>query len=384
MSFSDLGIGIGPTFGQGGMLDLDAYLASLSGGFRFNFRKTDRFFQESIGPTLADDVGESIGLALDQRSWGGVSLSVLLSSQSYLLNEPFDVGSGWSVVIGGGTVTGGQLVCDGSATTRWYKDITGLAPGWYEIVGDAVGANRQIVAYDGAAFTTNIGSSATNTIGARMFVKLTTSSTMRIYLYSGTAVAGYWDNVTVRAVPGNHVVIGGATLKPVRQTAGAKFDGTDDNLLSTYLASAGSNFLMARTTVPSSLAASQFVAGSTDGTPNRFILGINSSGKACAGISGDASSVIVGTTDLRNQEADIGVTCNGTTVRLLVNGAVEYEAAQNGSGLPTAVALRIGCFNSNGVATSYYAGYIKECLAGTDYLTLAKFNDIRRALDRAA
>jgi len=42
-------------------INLDAYLARLSSGFRLNFRKTDRFFQDSSS-TLADDVGESIGL----------------------------------------------------------------------------------------------------------------------------------------------------------------------------------------------------------------------------------------------------------------------------------------------------------------------------------
>jgi len=379
-------------------INLDAYLASLSGGFRFNFRKTDRFYQESTGPTLADDVGESIGLALDQRSWGGLPYASYAASLTELVTNPtFDVditgwsGSGATVSADTGTLRAVGAGGGSGMYSTGFSVTSGLTYRFaIRIKGDSTYAALTTGLRRTSALGIYISSSATLSVTTSytdIILETVATSTVAdacfFIRFSGTEAINL-DSVSVKLLPGSHATQSGATLKPTRQTAGSKFDGTDDNLLSTYLASAGSNFLMARTTVPSSLAATQLIAGASGASANRIFIGVNTSGFACAGIGSDNTGVIVGTTDLRNQEADIGITCNGTTVRLIVNGAVEYEAAQN-STPTTTIPFRLGVHNNNGSpAANYYAGYIKECLAGTDYLTLAKFNDIRRALDRAA
>lgn len=402
-----IGIGNGLTLGQGGGLNLDAYLASLSGGFRFNFRKTDRFFQDVTLTTLADDIGEPISYALDSCKWQGRTYPAFLAGQPELVvNGNFDTDlTGWNSVNTSGVASGQSTLslvsnrlrntADGNSLSRYATQrITGLT------VGDSLFMtgvfNRQTQAWTTAQLRTSITSGTSITSVATNFASgdvsfsylsdPTTQSAYNLNIISAADTAGLYadfDTISLKAIPGQHGRQSSATLRPVRQTAGAKFDGSDDNLLTSYLASAGSNFLMARTTVPSSLAGIQTIAGASGASGNRIFIGVNTSGLAVGGIGSDSTGVIVGTTDLRNQEADIGITCNGTTVRLIVNGAVEYEAAQNSTPITT-IPFRLGVHNNNGTpAANYYAGYIKECLAGTDYLTLAKFNEIRSALDRA-
>jgi len=348
--------------GGGGIIT--SIFADGTDGFYFDFSQTDRTFQNTTG-TLADDAGENIGLSLEQHTWSGRTLAELRASQTLLLDEPFDVGTGWTVVIAGGTVTGGQLVADGSLTTRWYKDITGLVAGWYEITGDTTGSGRQIICYDGAAFTTNIGSTPANTIGGRAFVKLTNTSTIRVYLYSGSANAGYWDNITLRAIPGNHGLQASTSFQPKWQTGGlARFDGLDDNLLTTLNPAA--SFSMAFKGKVTS--ASKVVMGSRSTTDTRVLIGTDASGLLAGGVGADSTSTIKGGSDIRGTTGVGALVFDASTVTLYWNGASIYSGALNGSP-NTTIALRLGAFNDNGTGGSFADADVYHALAIKKALT---------------
>jgi hypothetical protein len=75
---------LGQPFTVGLGFSLDAFMAAFSDGFAFDFTKTDRHFQTSTGPTLADDVTDPIGLALESREWNGRTLAEELATQAEL------------------------------------------------------------------------------------------------------------------------------------------------------------------------------------------------------------------------------------------------------------------------------------------------------------
>jgi len=361
--------------GGGVVIDLDAYLAALSGGFRFNTRKTDRYFQESNGVTAADDVGETIGLALDQRLWGGNTLSGLMAAQPELLTNPnFDSDTAWFKGTGW-TIAGGRAIHTG-ATPDYLTQGTPAAGQFYQCMVDVAVAT-------GSGFPQLYLGNAP-VIAVMVAPGIYTYRAAGLAGGIGYAIRGVADaevsSFSAKLIPGRHALqTGASTLRPTRQAESAKFDGTDDNWLTTYTAAAGNNFLMARTTVPASLAGTQVIAGASGSSANRFFVGINTSGFACGGVGSDSTGTIVGNTDLRGTEADIALTCDGATVRLIVNGVVEYEAAQN-STPTTTIPFRVGAYNNNGTGGSYYAGYVKECLAGTEFLTASLFNQIAAAI----
>lgn len=362
-----------PREGVGGF-SLDAYMASLSDGFYFDTTKTDRFFQEDKGPTLADDVGEAMGLAMDQRSWGGLTLSALIaaapeleSNGNFASDTVWTKGANW-------TIAGGKATKSAGAANN-LTDSTRVA-----VVGRTYRVEFTIENYGGAgALTPTMGANGTARTANGTYVEyITATGATALALAGGTSFSGDVKNVSVKLVSGNHGLQATGTLKPVRQTTGAKFDGSDDNWLTPYLASTGNNFTVALVTMPASVASFQAIAGA-GGNPTRFFVGVDTDGRLKAGVGANSITTIQGTNDLRGQTLVVGLSCDGSTVRLFEDAAEVYTGVQ--SGVPTvADSIRIGSNNAAGTAIQWFSGSIKRIAAGRDALTLARYQQIRTAL----
>lgn len=131
--------------------------------------------------------------------------------------------------------------------------------------------------------------------------------------------------------------------------------------------------------MPSSLAALQVIAGASGSSANRTFLGIDTSGRVCGGVGSDSTGTIVGSADLRNSETVVGLSYDGTGVRLFAGEAEEYSAAQ-ASTPTTTIPYRIGALNNNGTAGSFFSGAVKKIVAGREHLTLSRYRQIRAAL----
>jgi hypothetical protein len=371
-----LGLGLGgiPVSEGVGGFSLDAYMASLSDGLYFDATRTDRFFQENTGPTLADDVGEAMGLALDQRTWGGKTLAEVLAEQTELVtNGDASSLTGVTAVSSGVlTLAGGQFRLQNGAATESYAVFDSVVPTPGKLYAVTLTASAGVSVTVGS---TRIGMGAGT---STEYIVAGDSAAFRIG--SNNASSGYsvdFDNVSVKLVPGNHGVQATGTLKPTRQTSGAKFDGSDDNWLTPYLAGAGSNFVVALVTAPASVPAFQYIFGSTDG--NRFGVGVNPDGTVGFAAGSTSPMTAKGTTDIRNVESVIGMSCDGANVLGFVDAAQEYASALAGS-LNTTTPVRIGAINSSGTANSFYGGTIKKLVAGRDALTLARYQQIHNTL----
>lgn len=359
---------------------LAKFMAGQTDGFFYDFSKTDRHFQEHTGPTLADDVGEVIGLALDQRTWGGASLSGALGAE--LVPDPtFASATGltlqtdWSVAAGIATKVGG-------AAGRFIYPTGSLAT-----VGATYFCSYRVTARSAGACLANIGSVdgvGRAAVGAYSeYIRATTTGTPNpagITLFGNTTFAGSVDDWSVKLVPGYSALQSTGTMKPTRQTSGAKFDGSDDNLLTTYYAGSGSNFIVALVTVPATLSADQIICGAAEAPPaNRGYLAVRSAGEVAGACGAEGISTIKGTTDIRGRELVIGISMDASTVVLFADAAIEYSGARNGNPT-TIVPWRIGAQNYGGAAANIFAGSIKKIIAGREHLTLARYLQIRAAL----
>jgi hypothetical protein len=178
-----------------------------------------------------------------------------------------------------------------------------------------------------------------------------------------------FDNISVKEVPASRI------------TTGCKYDGSDDNHLTPYKASSGPNFIVAYVNVPTTLSAVQIVAGANEAaSANRFFLAFNTSGQLCGGVGSESNTTILSTaTDWRGKSAVFGLSFDGTTVRLFADNAIVYEAAQSGTPTTT-IPFRIGANKADGSAGSFFAGTIENVIAGTEYLNLARYLQIRNDL----
>jgi hypothetical protein len=168
-------------------------------------------------------------------------------------------------------------------------------------------------------------------------------------------------------------------LRPVRQAAGAKFDGSDDTLATNYVAGSGANFLMAYVAVPATISATQYVMGCSVGSSDRFALAFNTSGRVAGAVGAQTIGTIFGGADLRGTTVAVAMSCSGSNVKLFADTSQAYNAAQSGS--PTvAVAINIGSLNNSGVASGFFSGTLIRWTAGREHLTLSRFLQLRNPL----
>lgn len=388
------GIAIGPSLARPvrrPAFNLDAWLVE-NGGSRWSFTPAavadGRLMQEATGPTPVTAVGQPIGLALDSGLWGGKTLAQVVAGQPELVvNGDFSSASDWAfdgLNAAGISIAGGKLNFDGTSTNfgqqNAFQSIGGMAAGkiykvQYTVNDYVTGAIRINAGKGGAALGTN--RSANGTFIEYLFPSGTSPNVLNIQ--AGTGFIGSIDNVSVKLIPGYHATQSNVNLKPVYQTTGGKYDGLDDNLLTGYTAGPGENFIAALVTVPASIPSINVIAGTTDGIGGRFRIGIDTSGRFCAGVGSQLEGTIFAAGDLHSTKVVVGLSIDGSTVRLFSGATLAYAAAQAGVP-PVTIPFRIGALNSNGTATNCFAGSIKRIIAAPASIDLPTWLNIARAM----
>jgi beta-glucanase (GH16 family) len=94
-----------------------------------------------------------------------------------------------------------------------------------------------------------------------------------------------------------------------------------------------------------------------------------------AGIGAQGTATIFAGADLRNAFHTGAVTWDGTTVKLYLDGAEVYSAAQSGA-VNTTVDMFKGALNANGTAAGFWQGRIEHAIAIDRVLTPAEITNI--------
>jgi hypothetical protein len=327
------------------------YQALGAQAFLHDFSRTDLTFQEATGQTLADDAGESVALALDSAQWGGKTLAQVIASQPELFTA--GTSNNASVVYSGGVAT-----FTASASVHGVQQTGLLTIGkTYEVTFRIVSiSSGTIRGYAGSG-----GIGPDRTAPGTYTQRLTAASTQTASVIAIGTTTAVVDQISFKEIPGYHGIQSGSTgARPTRAADGKlTFDGSDDNLLTTFLLGNTANTLAMRTIFGASGGGVPLGFISTD----RFYLGLNISGFLRAGY-GTNGDIITGALDLRNQQGTAIVTHDASNVSLYWNGSLVGSAAVAGThsktiGLP----LGIGRSGSTGATGSPYLGDMYQSAA---------------------
>ena len=296
-----------------------------------------------------------------------VSAYLKASTLNYATIGLSDISSGSLYAVAVFNLSSGALATSGAAGAGYSvtsSSITSVGNGWYRcavtvVAGTSVsflkavvGANKTgVITGSAGGFETYLGD------GSGVFV-------WGAQLEEGASASAYQPNGASVGGPGNHGLQATTAAQPKWQTGGlARFDGSDDNLLTT-LNPAASFSMMFKGKITS---ASKVVMGSRSTTDTRVLIGTDAAGLLAGGVGADSTPTIKGGSDIR---ATIGVGAlvfDASTVTLYWNGSPVYSGAINGSP-NTTIPLRLGAFNDNGTggsfadADTYHALAIKKAL----------------------
>lgn len=379
MSFSDLGIGMGLTFGQGGVDPILAAFADGTDGFYFDFSKTDRLFQNLTG-TPADDPGENIYLGLESHSWVGLTYAQEMAAQPELISNPgnpFTVTTGWALVGGTISVVSNKLrVTDTGGGSSASILISTTSGSWYtvEYSGYAGTSLSPRIKVGTTAGGLDLGYVIPSASSGRVSFQATGATTyVSIQAIAGTN--GQYvelSGISTKKIPGNHALQATTSFQPKWQTGGlARFDGLDDNLTTTLTPSNTGMTLLAKAKLAAT-GGNRGVMGvnGADGV-SRCFLAFDASGFAAGGVGSDSLSVIKGSVDRSGAYCVLGLTVDASTWRLYEQGVQTNTGAKNGS-CNTTLGIPLGSLNANGTFGTFANIDLTHALAIKKALTAAQ------------
>lgn len=353
---------------KGGGDIITSIFADGTDGFYFDFSKTDRLFQNVAGTTPADDAGENIARALEGSKWGGRTLAAQIAAQPELWTNPAPTVVNFGGSTGAYNTSTKTFTNSGTAVSGYPRFQFGLGltiGGVYKVEGLLTGSISKVSpARLAGSGTANTLSYSTST---GIFSGIVAAGAA--YLEFGLDPSATWtgadsvviDAISVKEIPGNHGQQATTAARPKWQTGGlARFDGSDDYLLTTLTPSAAANTLLLK--LKMGTLASRVLMGCQGTT--RLYLSIGAGGELSAGVGNQSLTTILASNgDLRGQTGVAALVADGTNVTLFWNGAVVYSAAQNGAPDPVP-AILIGSNSGSSFTDSdiYHALAIKKAL----------------------
>ena len=368
MSIS-VGIGVGLTFGRSrGFNPYDLFLPG-DNGFLYDFSRADTLFQEATG-TTPTGVDQNVGLALDISKWGGKTLAQVLAGQPDLI-APLDLTSGWTP---NGTAV---VVAPNSFSASTNSGITknlGLTTGKTyrcDIVYAKSDASTVFVCYNNNAASGTAASSNMAAASGRSTIFFVATSPHFFMRINGSATVTV-SSISVKEIPGNHASQGTSGARPVMKAGGlTRYDGSDDNLLTTLVPSAAMT-LAFKGKVTS---ASKGIISSRTTSTDAVELAINASGNLIGNV-GSATSA--GTSDIRGVTGVGVLVFDASTSKLYWNGSQIDSGPRSGS-VNTTVPFRIGCRNTSGTGSIFADADIYKILAINRALTPAEIVKLTNA-----
>jgi hypothetical protein len=322
-------------------------------GLYFNFAELDELFTGSRGPTNVAVATDAIGLALDDHGWGSTALTQQIAAATELVaNGNFSGGAttSWTARASASlsVVSGALRVTNGAASYGYaFQAVTTVVGRTYRVSVTGVSATLAAVnigtSEAGSQYQSDLNISASTYV--RYIVATSTTMYIALKIASNTISAtADFDDISVKWVGGNHGVQATGAAQPKWQTGGlARFDGTDDNLLTTLVPGTAMTLLF-KGVIPAASASLKVFLGTQESSTGRCHLYMNTSGNlACAAGDNSFNSAI----SIASTTCVIGAIFSGGQSYFCHNGSVTAAGAYTGD--PTALRqLAIGARNVNG------------------------------------
>mgnify|MGYP001393631992 CR=1 FL=1 len=373
---------LGLTRNKGGGVPPDLRIfANGESGFLYDFSRPDGLMTLANGPTQVAADADPIGLVFDRKSWRNKARLAVEANAAELIPNPTMVGggvgvlpTGWAFQPGAGitrTVVGvgedsfGHYVDIKFAGTNSSGGIVYPAVFLQPSTSAEVSLNRVYLSKIRLTLVDGVFSGASShrytynefNSGGR-YLRTTSGGVIDItesgaeyknYVIFGASTVyaqavltftiqnGSSVDFTFRIhtpsskqIPGL-VATGSGSTRPFWYTAGyGRGDGVDDNLLTTFTPAAVGNTIMARVTVPASIAALVYPMGVFNTSNNaRFLIGFTKSRRLFYGVGTTGSSDSA--TDYGGQTMTIAVVDKGGTAECYVNGAFAHSYSTSGN-----------------------------------------------------
>jgi len=328
----------------GGFSPLSLFAGGAEGAW-FDPSDLTTLFQDAAGTTPVTTSGQPVGLMFD-KSKGLVLGPELITNGTFPVNV-----AGWSTAGGlSGQVrdtiifpSGGILITsNGSLGSFTSQTLTGLVVGQtYQVAcnaytpGTNAGTDTATIGTQNASF--NLQGTALkpgrDVVQNLSIVFVASGASQDIYLsvvssnlsrWGNNGSESYFDNISVRELPGNHATQATGAARPTYTEGGGlawlAFDGTDDSMVALGLGVSTSALSIFYSAVQSGGNVTDIIFGVENTTSNRFQMSTNISGQRMTGIntSGNGQFPSYGDASV-NQIA--GATWNGSAVQNYINGS---------------------------------------------------------------
>lgn len=334
----------------------------------------DRMWQESTGQTAAA-LASPVGLIVGREDQAAKTFAQVMAGQPELRGTgvirndgtPPSLGS-YDTGTGAGSVSRGASLADQSVIR--FEGLS-AAKAYIFDVENVSGVGSLTVRSNTGSTTILILAPGQRSVGQAVPVL---ASYLSVQMQGNNGSSSFIVH-SVKEVPAHYASQASTGARPVLQSDGLKFDGSDDNLLTDWFAQAGANCIIAQVVVPAAIAANQVIAGSQE-VNGRWWVGISTAGKLRIGI-GDSFFEVGNGADLRGTSAIVAISSNGTVRRIYENAnTLEAGTAQTGSA-NTARALRIGALDNNGSLAAYFGGNTKKLALAKVDISDTQFQQIR-------
>lgn len=332
----------------------------------------DRMWQESTGQTPSS-LANPVGLIVGREKQGASTFAQVMAGQPELVtNGTFDTNiNGWTALNGGWSWDNGRARLSGDGTVQTFRQTCLQVGKFYRIEFDVMVETSGTIGFENNGGAVIAG----GTSGRIVAYWLADRTTLSFKRTGGGIVNGWLDNVSAKEVPAHYASQAVNAARPVLQSDGLKFDGSDDNLLTDWLAQAGANCVIAQVTFPLTVPAPQVFVGSSDAdTSNRVWMQITATGTIQGTVNG-GSFAAPPAGDLRGTPAIVALSMSGASAFAYANDAVSSEVLYTGAAVATP--FRVGARNANGTASSFFGGQVKRLALGKTMVTPAQFQQIR-------
>jgi hypothetical protein len=167
--------------------------------------------------------GDPVGIMMDVSGTGGLTMEAYLDGATELVtNGTFDTDTtGWANTTNAviSVVSQEMEVESTTGGQGGYQDITTEAGKVYQLswnytAGTATGVEVRLG--NGASFANDLGGNTDPSLGTQVFTALSAST--RVYFRNGVVGTSYWDNVSVKALPGYTAVAASDAARPTLRT----------------------------------------------------------------------------------------------------------------------------------------------------------------------